>query len=388
MGENTGDSATPPSASPASPDVSQDPGSALLPMPTKRPTYPQDWPAYDAAQREEWRVIDDHIDRLLHPDIVKEPQRSKHAADFISVRDAAFCTLKKVYLGMSCRRTEAVYRDLHERGYIDRVPSFPVASRFLLAPGTSAILQRLLERTALVLVGEDREWAFDSTGFATTNRGFYRHDKHGEKTRREYRKLHMAVGTKTHVIASATVTDHQGEGTGDPSQFVPVLDGLTNWCFPVDVVYADAAYSTRVIREAAHAAGAQAFIPFKAGARPRRAGGTGQWNRDLRWFAANPDAFKQHYHQRSNVEAGISAIKRKFGDNITSKVPKAQDNEILAKVIVYNLTALIRHIHTARFDPGSFWEVKPRAPPKPAPLAVPKPVTRSVTHPEWLTAYL
>lgn len=357
-------------------------------MPTKRATYPQDWSAYNAAQCEEWRVIDDHIDRLLHPQWVKEPPRKKHARDSISLRDAAFCTLKKVFLGMSCRRTEAVYTDLHERGFIDRVPSFPVASRFLLAPETNALLQSLLTRTAIVLTHQDREWAFDSTGFATTSRGFYRHDKHGERAKREYRKLHMAIGTTTHVIGSATVTDHVGEGTGDPSQFFPVLDGLVDWCFPIDVVYADAAYSTRDIREAAHAAGAQAFIPFKAGSRPRRAGGTGQWNRDLRWFTANPDDFKKQYHQRSNVEAGISAIKRKFGDNITSRVPTAQDNEILAKVIVYNLTVLIRHMRTANFDPGDYWEALPREPPKPAPLKVPKPVTRPVMHPEWLSAYL
>ncbi len=52
------------------------------------------------------------------------------------------------------------------------------------------------------------------------------------------------------------------------------------------------------------------------------------------------EEFLKHYHQRSNVESAFSAIKRKFGGSVRSKIPDAQANEVLCKILCYNLSCL------------------------------------------------
>jgi transposase len=51
--------------------------------------------------------------------------------------------------------------------------------------------------------------------------------------------------------------------------------------------------------------------------------------------------FLKHYHQRSNVEAKFSAIKRVFGDSVRSKTRPAQINEVLLKILCHNIRMLI-----------------------------------------------
>jgi len=52
----------------------------------------------------------------------------------------------------------------------------------------------------------------------------------------------------------------------------------------------------------------------------------------------------EHYHKLSNVETTFSAIKNKFVETLKSKNRTAQinDNEMLCKIIAYNITVLIR----------------------------------------------
>jgi hypothetical protein len=41
------------------------------------------------------------------------------------------------------------------------------------------------------------------------------------------------------------------------------------------------------------------------------------------------------------VESAISAVKRKLGDSVRSKTDVAMRNEVLCKILAYNLTVLI-----------------------------------------------
>jgi hypothetical protein len=62
----------------------------------------------------------------------------------------------------------------------------------------------------------------DSTGFGT--QCFYRHftAKYGhDQYSRNYLKLHALIGTKTNVIAAASITDRDGH---DSPQFKPLLE--------------------------------------------------------------------------------------------------------------------------------------------------------------------
>lgn len=57
------------------------------------------------------------------------------------------------------------------------------------------------------------------------------------------------------------------------------------------------------------------------------------------------------YHKRANIEATNAAIKRKFGETLKSKNPTAQVNELLAKIIAYNLTVVIHEMYENGINP-------------------------------------
>lgn len=82
-----------------------------------------------------------------------------------------------------------------------------------------------------------------------------------------------------------------------------------------------------------------------------QSGGSALWKKMFHYFQLNRDDFMEHYHKRSNIEATNAAIKRKFGETLKSKNPTARVNELLAKIIAYNLTVVIHEMYENRINP-------------------------------------
>ena len=61
----------------------------------------------------------------------------------------------------------------------------------------------------------------DSTGLQVYGAGQWLEAKHGAKSRRKWRKLHLAVDAASGMIVAQTLTDQDAD---DPSQVVPLLD--------------------------------------------------------------------------------------------------------------------------------------------------------------------
>lgn len=61
-----------------------------------------------------------------------------------------------------------------------------------------------------------------------------------------------------------------------------------------------------------------------------------------------------HYHKRSNVESTFSMVKSKFGEFVRSKLPTAQVNEVLCKILAHNLCVLIQSHDELRIE-ATFW---------------------------------
>ena len=80
-------------------------------------------------------------------------------------------------------------------------------------------------------------------------------------------------------------------------------------------------------------------------------------------FQANRAEFDARYHKRSNVESTIAAIKRKPGETLKSKNRVAQENELLCKILAYNLTVLIHEMYENGIDLG-FCTSNPQAAPQ------------------------
>lgn len=74
------------------------------------------------------------------------------------------------------------------------------------------------------------------------------------------------------------------------------------------------------------------------------------WTKMFHYYSLNKDEFMQHYHKRSNVETTFSMVKAKFGGAIRSKLPIAQANEILCKILCHNICCLIQSIYELEIE--------------------------------------
>jgi transposase len=96
--------------------------------------------------------------------------------------------------------------------------------------------------------------------------------------------------------------------------------------------------------------GRKAYILFKKNVTGKSRGST-LWSKMYHYFQLNLDDFMEHYHKRSNIEATNAAIKGKFGETLKSKNPTAHVNELLAKIIAYNLTMVIHEMYENGINP-------------------------------------
>jgi transposase len=157
---------------------------------------------------------------------------------------------------------------------------------------------------------------------------------------------------KTNVVAAVAITDAY---SNDSPHFGPLVKKTAEG-FAINEVSADLAYSSRANLQTVANAGGKAYIPFKKNATGRMKGST-LWAKMFHYFQLNRDEFMNHYHKRSNIEATNAAIKRKFGETLKSKNPVAQVNELLAKIIAYNLTVVIHEMYENGIQP-EFLQIK------------------------------
>ena len=151
----------------------------------------------------------------------------------------------------------------------------------------------------------EQNFAVDGTGWST--RWYDRwldHRLSEESDRQQWVKLHLVVGCKTNVVARAAVSP----GSHHDSPYFKPLVIETAKHFDVDIVVADMAYSSRANNELGSELGIDVRIPFKDNTLPPTDDGS-EWDRNLRYFNENYEAFMREYHCRSNGESANWAIK-------------------------------------------------------------------------------
>jgi len=148
----------------------------------------------------------------------------------------------------------------------------------------------------------------DSTGLKLCGSGEWLLEKHGTKTRRSWRKLHIAVDADTGRIAAASLTNSD---VGDASQVGPLLDQVGGL---VSSFIADGAYDQDGVyrKIAARHPGASVIVPPRCSALPSETAQTAPTMRDrhlqiiaergrMDWQKASG------YNWRALVEADIAA---------------------------------------------------------------------------------
>jgi transposase len=268
------------------------------------------------------------------------PRRGNQPAP---LADLIFASVMRVYVDESARDfCGDVVKKWVDAGYISQLYHFNTLTSFMRRKVVTHILTEFIRETARPLAQLDspRVIAIDSTGFTMAQSSTWYDVKYGRTTKREYRKLHIAVDALTHVVTDAIVSNSNGD---DTTRLPTLLKGTMTRITPSDVV-ADKAYAGKPNYDAIQSAGATPFIP----PRGRMTGKGSELMRQMfHAFRTEDPVILQRYHQRSNVETVMFMLKTQFGERLATRSQTGQVNELLAKVLCHNLHSLV--MASARF---------------------------------------
>src|SRR3954454_43284 len=177
----------------------------------------------------------------------------------------------------------------------------------------------------------------DSTGLKLCGAGEWLVEKHGTKTRRSWRKMHIGVDADTGRIVASVLTTHDVD---DGSQVGPLLDQVTGAVASVTGDGAsdqDGVYASVGERHPE----AAVIVPPRATAVPSATAETAPTKRDrhLQLIAERGRMGWQKasgYTKRARAEATIGRFKRVIGDGLRSRTDQRQATEMDLAVQVLN----------------------------------------------------
>lgn len=329
-------------------DVPVNPQLKDNPVKGLRKTYSQNWSAYNASQTQEKTVflqlLSELCARFEWPE--QETGRPKTL-----LSDLLFSVCVKSYDTFSSRRLTSELNLCQRQELIESVPHFNTVLHSQQSEKLTPCLRELVRLSALPLAEVESHFSVDSTGFSTSIFGRWFDKRFGkDKTQRVWLKAHALTGAKTNIIIRVKITDTSG---ADSKQFVELVKS-GNDDFDLREISADKAYSGRENIRTVVELGAQPYIPFRNNTTGRQKG-CNAWSTAYRFFVGNQPAFYDHYHQRSNVEATFSMMKRKFSAYLRAKTFSGQVNEILAKCVCHNLCVLNHEMNELDINPWKAW---------------------------------
>jgi hypothetical protein len=185
--------------------------------------------------------------------------------------------------------------------------------------------------------GESLHLLVDSTGLKLCGAGEWLIEKHGTKTRRSWRTLHIGMDAETGQIVAAALTRKEVD---DASQVAPLLDQVAA---SVASFTADGAYDQDSVSAAVatrHPAAA-IIVPPRSTAVPSETAETEPTQRDrhLQFIAKRGRAAWQTasgYTKRARVEATIGRFKQVIGDGLRSRTDERRATEVDVAVHALN----------------------------------------------------
>jgi transposase len=314
----------------------------VLTTDTVKITYSQNWPAYNRAQCEEKEIVQ-RLLRGLCDGIVQPPH--VRGRPTLALGDVVYGSIMKVYTTVSGRRATTDLRECESKGLIDHAPHYNSISNYLAKPDLTPLLRTLVHESALPLKEVETGFSIDSSGFATSNYARWYDEKYGRERRHQFWvKAHVTFGNRTGIVPDVIVTVPDRH---DATQFAELVE-TTSRQFQVRAVCADKAYISRRNVQTVVDAGGIPYIPFKSN---NKGEGPASWERLWDLFNYHRGDFDKAYGLRNRAEAGFSSIKRLMGSALRSKKFDAQVNEVLAKVLCYNLTVLVHQMFELGITP-------------------------------------
>ncbi len=188
--------------------------------------------------------------------------------------------------------------------------------------------------------GEPLHLLVDSTGLKLCGAGEWLIEKHGTKTRRSWRKLHIGLDADTGQIVAAALTAKEVD---DGSEVGPLLDqvAVSVASFTGDGAYDQEGVSLAVAQRYPEAA---IIVPPRSTAVPSETAETAPTQRDrhLHSIAEHGRAAWQKasgYTKRARAEAAIGRFKQVIGDGLRSRTDQRRATEV--DVAVYTLNRML-----------------------------------------------
>lgn len=160
----------------------------------------------------------------------------------------------------------------------------------------------------------------DSTGLKVYGEGEWKVRQHGYSKRRTWRKLHLAVNPKNHIIEASVATTNDYK---DNQVIEDLLEQVTN---DILQVCADGAYDSENCYQALSERDIKATIPPRKGAKIRQHGNShsephqrDENLRNIRKIGKKSWKKESGYHQRSLSETAMFRIKTIFGAKLMSR---------------------------------------------------------------------
>jgi len=185
--------------------------------------------------------------------------------------------------------------------------------------------------------GEPLHLLVDSTGLKLCGAGEWLVEKHGAKTRRSWRKLHIGLDADTGQTVAAALTAKEVD---DGAEVGPLLDQVaaTVASFTADGAYEQDGVSTAV---AARHPEAAVIVPPRSTAVPSETAETKPTQRDrhLQGIAEHGRAAWQKasgYTKRARVEAAVGRFKQVIGDGLRSRTDERHTTEVAVAVHALN----------------------------------------------------
>lgn len=237
----------------------------------------------------------------------------------------------RLVLHQPLRQTEGALRSIAGLlGVGIRIPDHTTFSR---RGGSLMILPNRIERD------EPLHLLIDSTGLKIYGEGEWLDRKHGVRSRRRWRKLHLGVDADTHEIVAVELTT---DAVGDVSTVPDLLDQIES---PVASMTGDGAYDGRAVYEAVTERHPEAVVIIP----PRATGVSGEtavFQRDqhLRIIAEHGRIGWQRrsgYGRRSLVETAMYRYKTIIGRRLHARtLPNQRTEAKIACTVLNRMTSL------------------------------------------------
>ena len=161
--------------------------------------------------------------------------------------------------------------------------------------------------------------AIDGTGFSRSNPSHHYIKRIDGMRIKGYAKLSMMFSIDNKKVIAVNVRINPAHDIRDVK---PLLKSYRR----MECLLADKAYDAEWLHEDCFWKGIQTIIPSKT------------WTKKGFFRRKQKKNFTdEKYNQRSNIEAGFSAIKRKYGSSVHGKSLKAINSEISCKALAHNL---------------------------------------------------